>query len=122
MAPGVNICALSLGLAAFAGWTLSRFPVPRRVGWFNLFGGVGILALIISVISPDDRFQQELIRPATPSGRVSANTRVAPQRSSAHLSINVFAVDPIAVLRTTSRSLVMDQSLELDTCSHVPFE
>jgi hypothetical protein len=47
-----NICALLAGLAAFAGWTLSCFTVPRRVGWVNLLGGVGILALFFSIYLP----------------------------------------------------------------------
>jgi hypothetical protein len=123
MGPGVNICALSVGLAAFAGWTLSRFTaMPRRVGWVNLLGGVGILALFFSIVSPDDDgFQQELIRPATPSVRVSAHTRVAPRRSPANLSINAFveAEDPIRVPKT-GRSFVRDQPLELDTHFHAP--
>ena len=121
MGSGVNICALLAGLAAFAGWTLSRFTVPRRVGWVNLLGGMGIL--FFSIVSPDDDgFQQELIRPATPSVRVSAPTRVAPRRSPADLSINAFveAEDPIRVPKT-SRSFVSDQPLELDTCFHDPF-
>ena len=54
MVPAVNICALSLGLAAFAGWTLSQFAVPRLVGRVDLLGGVGILALFFSIVSPDD--------------------------------------------------------------------
>jgi len=54
MGPAVNICALSLGLAAFAGWTLFQFAVPRRVGWVNLLGGVSILAPFFSILSPDD--------------------------------------------------------------------
>ena len=49
MGPVVNICALSLGLTAFASWTLSHSAVPRRVGWVNLLGGVGILALFFSI-------------------------------------------------------------------------
>ncbi len=36
MGPVVNICALLVGLAVFAAWTLSQFAVPRRVGWVNL--------------------------------------------------------------------------------------
>jgi hypothetical protein len=123
MGSGVNICALLAGLAAFAGWTLSRFTVPRRVGWVNLLGGVGILALFFSIVSPDDDdgFQQELIRPATPSIRVSAHTRVAPRRSPAELSINAFveAGDPIWV-PWTGRSFVVDQLLELNTHFHAP--
>lgn len=64
MGSGVNICALLVGLAAFASWTVSRFTVPRRVGWVNFLGGVGILALFFSIVSPDDDgFQQELICP-----------------------------------------------------------
>ena len=122
MGSGVNICALLVGLAAFASWTVARFTVPRRVGWLNFLGGVDILALFFSVVSPDDDgFQQELICPATPSVRVSAHTRVAPRRSPADLSINVFveAGDPIQVPRT-SRSFVTDQPLELDTHFDAP--
>jgi hypothetical protein len=123
MGSGVNICALLAGLAAFAGWTLSRFTVPRRVGWVNLLGGVGILALFFSIVSPDDDdgFQQELIRPATPSVRVSAHTRVARPRSPADSSINAFVEvgDPIWVPRT-GHSFVMDQLLELNTYFHAP--
>lgn len=122
MGSGVNICALLAGLAAFAGWTLSCLTVPRRVGWVNLLGGVGILALFFSILSPDDDgFQQELISPATPSVRVSAPTRVAPRRSPADLSINAFVEvgDPIWVPRT-GRSFVMDQPLELNTHFHAP--
>lgn len=74
MGSAVNICALLAGLATFVGWTLSRFAVPRRVGWVNLLGGVGILALFFPIVSPDDDgLQQELICPATPSVRVSAH-------------------------------------------------
>ena len=39
---GENIWAF---LAAFAGWTFSRFTVPRRVEWANVVSGLGILAL-----------------------------------------------------------------------------
>ena len=118
MAGSLNISALLVGLAAFAGWTLSRFAVPRCVGWFNLLGGVGILALLFSVVSPDDGFQQELIRPATPSIRVSLHTKVA-QRVD--LSINAFieAEDPFQVPRTAC-SFIRSQPLELDTHFHAP--
>ena len=54
MGPVVNICALLVGLAVLAAWTLSQFAVPRRVGWVNLLGGMGILALFFSIVSPDD--------------------------------------------------------------------
>jgi hypothetical protein len=124
MGSGVNICALMAGLAAFACWTLSCFTVPRRVGGVNLLGGVGILALFFSILSPDDDgFQQELISPATPSVRVSAPTRVAPRRSPADLSINAFVEvgDPIWDTRT-GRSFVMDQPLELNTHFHAPIQ
>ena len=82
MVLGVNIFALLMGLAAFVGWTLSRFIVPRFVSWVNLLGGVGILTLFFSIVSPNDGFQQELIRPPTPSVRLSAHTGVAPRRSA----------------------------------------
>ena len=122
MESAANICALLLGLAAFAGWTLPRFGVPRRVGWVNLLGGAGILALFFSFVSPDDDvFQQELIRPASSSVSVSAHSRVVPRRSLADLSINAFvaAGDPIRAPRT-GRSLVADQPLALGTYFHAP--
>jgi hypothetical protein len=119
MGPSVNICASLVGLAAFASWTFSRFTVPRCVGWVNLLGGLGILALFFSIVSPhDDGFQRELIRPATPPVRVSAHTRVA-RRSLADLSINAFveAGDPIRVPRT-ARLFVRAQPLALDMHFH----
>jgi hypothetical protein len=89
MGQGVNICALSVGLAAFAGWTLSRFSAePQPARWVNLLGGVCILAVFFSIVSPDDDgFLQELIRPATPSVHkiridlVNANHEVFPGQS-----------------------------------------
>src|SRR5438874_3882473 len=124
MGLGVNIFALLVGLAAFVGWTLSPFIVPRFVRWVNLLGGVGILTFFFSIVSPNDGFQQELIRPPTPSLRLSAHTGVAPRRSPVNLSINAFvenafveAEDPIRVPKT-SRSFVSDQPLELDTHFH----
>jgi hypothetical protein len=81
MGLSVTICTLLAGLAAFAGWTLSRFALPRFVRWVNLLGGVCILTLFFSIVSPNDGFQQELIRPPTPSVRLSAHLRVAPRRS-----------------------------------------
>ena len=81
--------ALLVGLAAFAGWTLARFSVPPRKGWFHRLGRVGILALSFSIVSPevvivgpgpegvlgtsdDDTFPLQLIRPRTPSVTLSA--------------------------------------------------
>jgi len=128
MGSGANSCALLAGLAAFAGWTLSRSTVPRRMGWVHWLGGVGILALFFSIVSPgDDTFQRELIRPATPSVTVSAHTRVGQRRLLTDLSINAFAAagDPIRAPRT-GRSFVTVQPLELQThfqapiCIHSP--
>ena len=110
MGLGVNICALLVGLAAFAGWTQSRFIVPRFVRWVNLLGGVGILTLFFSIVSPNDGFQQELIRPPTPSVRLSAHSRVAPRRSPVNLSINAFveaedlSIKPESCFKSTMRS------------------
>ena len=80
MGLGANIRALLVGGAAFAGWTLFRFTaVARPLRWVNLLGGVGILALFFSIVSPDDEgFQQELIRPATPCVRLLCTHKVAP--------------------------------------------
>ena len=111
-----------LGLTAFAGLTLSCLTVPRRVGWVNFLGAVGILAFFFSVVSPDDdEFQQEFIRQGTPTVRVSAHTKVALRRSPADLSITAFvkAGDPIRVHRR-GRSFVMDQPLALDTHFRAP--
>ena len=125
----VNTCALLVGLAAFAGWTLSRFSVPPCKGWFHRLGGVGILALLPSIASSevvigpgpdgvfgtsdDDTFQLQFIRPATPSVTMSAHTKVAQRGSLADLSINAFAAagDAIRALRT-GRLVVMDQPLD----------
>ncbi len=64
MGGSLNICALLVGLAAFARWTIPFSNVTRRMGLVNWLGGVGILALLFSIVSPDDdAFQQELIRP-----------------------------------------------------------
>ncbi len=122
MGASVNISALLVGLAAFAGWTLSRLSVPRRKGWVHKLGGVGILALVFSIISPDDdAFQQQLIRPATPSVTISAHTRLAHRRSLTDLWINAFVAtgDPI-LAPVTGHSLVMDQPLDRLTHFQAP--
>jgi len=119
---GENIWAFLVGLAAFSGWTLSRFTGPRRVLSANVLSGLGILAPSFSTVSlDDDGFQKELICPATPSVRLSARTRVAPRRSLSDSSITAFveAGDPIRV-PMTSRSFVVDPPLELDTHFHAP--
>ena len=120
MGASVNICALLVGLAAFAGWTLSRVSVPRRRGWVHKLSGIGILALLFSIISPDDdAFQPQLIRPATPSVTISAHTRLAHRRSLTDLRINGFVATGEPILAPlTGHSLVMDQPL--DRLTHFP--
>jgi hypothetical protein len=123
MGASVNTCALLVGLAAFAAWTLSRFSVPRRKGWVHRLGGVGILALFFSIVSPDDdAFQQELIRPTPSSATVSSHTKVGQRGSLVDLSINAFAAagDPIRALRT-GRLVVMDDPLDRLTHFQSPF-
>jgi hypothetical protein len=122
MGGSVNTYALLVGLAAFAGWTLCRVSVTRRMGWVNWLGGVGILALFFSIASPDDdAFQQELIRPIPPSATVSSHTKVAQRGSPVNLSINAFAGagDLIRALRTGC-SLVTDQPLDRLTHFQAP--
>ena len=122
MGGSVNTYALLVGLAAFAGWTLSRVSVTRRLGWVSWLGGVGILALFFSIASPDDdAFQQELIRPTLPSATVSSHTKAAQRGSLVNLSINAFAAagDLIRALRT-GRSVVMDQPLDRLTHFQAP--
>lgn len=133
MGASVNTCGLLVGLAAFVGWTLSRFSVPPSKGWVHRFRGVGILALFLSTLSPvvliigpgpdgvfgtsdDDTFQLQLIRPAAPSVTMSAHTRVARRRSLTDLWINAFVAtgDPILAPQT-GRSFVADRPLERQT-------
>ena len=114
--------ALLVGLPAFASWTTSRSIAPRRIGWVNWLGGVGILALFFFVASPnDDAIQQELIRPTPSSATVSSHAKVARRGSLVDLWINAFAAagDPIRALRT-GRSVVMDQPLDRLTHFQAP--
>jgi len=137
MGASVNTCALLVGLAAFAGWTLSRFSVIPRKGSVHRLGGAGILALLFSIVSPvviigpgpdgvfgtsdDDTFQVQLIQRATPSVTISAHTRVAQRRSLTDLRINAFVAtgDCILVPRT-GRSFVADRPLERQTYFQAP--
>jgi hypothetical protein len=132
MGASVSTYALLMGLAALAGWRLSRFSVPPRKGWVHRLGGVGTLALCLFIVSPevvigpgpdgvfgtsdDDTFQLQLIRPARPSVTISAHTRVARHRSLRDLWINAFVAtgDPILAPRTV-RSFVADRPLERQT-------
>jgi hypothetical protein len=114
MGGSVNICALLVGMAAFARWTISCSSVTRRMGWVHWLGGVGILALFFSVVSPDDdTFQQELIRPTSPSASLFSHTKVVKRAPHVDLSITALAAagDPIAALRT-GRLVVMDRPFE----------
>ena len=122
MGAGVNISALLVGLAAFAGWTFLRFRVSQHRRWVTLLGGVGILALSFSVVCPDDDdFQQELIRPATPSVQASAHNRVAPRRSPPGLAIKalVEAGDPTR-FTGPGRSFAKDPPLRFNANSYAP--
>lgn len=120
MGLSVTIGALLAG-AACAGWTLSRFTVPGFARWVNLLGGVGILSLFLSMVSPNDGFRQELIRPATPSVRLSAHTGIAPRRSPVNLPATPFVeVEGVIRVPKTRRSFVRDQPLEFDTHLRAP--
>ena len=138
MGASVNTCAFLVGLAAFAGWTLSRFSAPPRKGWLHRFGGAGFLALFffivsseVAIIGPgpdrvlgtsdDDTFELQLIQRATPSVTISAHTRVAQRRSLTDLRINAFVAtgDCILVPRT-GRSFVADRPLERQTYFQAP--
>jgi hypothetical protein len=108
MGSGENIWAFLVGLAALAGWTLSRFTVP---GWANVPGGLGILPRSFSTLSlDDDGFQQELICPSTSSVRSSARTRVAARRSLSDSAINALSKSRRSIrVPNTSRWFVVDQ-------------
>lgn len=45
MGSGLNIWAFLVGLAAFAGWTLSRFTIPERVVWLSAFPAARLLLI-----------------------------------------------------------------------------
>jgi hypothetical protein len=90
------------------------------MGWVNLLGGVGILALFFSIVSPDDEaFQQELIRPTLPSATVSSHTKIARRGPVVHLSGNAFAAASILPLRT-GRLVVMVQPFDRLTHFQAP--
>jgi len=112
--PGiVDSGALLIGVAAFAGWTLSRFSETRHMGRIDWLGGVGILALFFSIASPDDdAFQQELATPTPSSATVSSHLKNASRGSPVDLPINAVSAagDPIRALRT-GRSIVTDHPL-----------
>jgi hypothetical protein len=82
--------------------------------WVHRLGGVGILALFFSVVSPDDdTFQQELIRPTSPSASVFSHMKIALRGPHVDLSITALpaAGDPIAALGT-GRLVVMDRPFD----------
>ena len=114
MGDSVNICALLVGIAAFARWTISCSSLTRRMGWVGWLGGVGILALFFSVVSPDDdTFQQELIRPTPPYASVFSHAKIVKRGPHADLSITALAVAgaPIAALGT-GRLVVVDRPFD----------
>ena len=122
MGGSVNVCALLIGLAAFAGWALVRSIVSRRMACLHVLGGVGILALFFCIVSPDDdAFQQELIRPTPASATVSLRPKIAQPERLGDLSINAFAAaeDPVLALRA-GRLVVMDQPFERLTHFQAP--
>jgi len=122
MGASANSWALLVGLTAFAGWTFSQITVCQSRRCVNLLGGVGIFALFFSIVSvDDDGFQQELIRPTIPLGRVCAHTRVAPRRSSAKVPISAFGEtrNPILISRTVW-SIAADQPHEFSTYPYAP--
>ena len=122
MAGSVNIFALLVGVAAFARWTTSCSPVTSRMGWLKWLGGVGVLALLFSIISPDDdAFQQELIGPTPRSATLSSHTKIAQRGSLVDLSSNAFAAtrEPILALRT-HRLVVIDQPIKEMTHFQAP--
>jgi hypothetical protein len=137
MGASLNICALLVGLAVLSGRAISRSSVPLRKCWFHRLDGVGILALFLSVVSPeliigpgpdgvfgtsdDDRFQMQLIRPRTRCVTTSTHTRAAQRRSLTNLWMNAFGAtgDPLLAPRTR-RSFAADRPLERQTFFQAP--
>ena len=114
MGASLNICALLVGLAAFARWTVSCSTGTRHMQWVHWLGGVGTLAFLFPVVSlDDDAFQQELVRPMPPSATVSSHTKIAQRGSLVDFLLNAVAAagDPIPALETGCL-VVMDQPLD----------
>lgn len=103
-----------LGMSAFSTRVFFRITRPR--GLVTLLGGIGILALVFSAVSPDDDLsQQDAICPPIPAVRMFSHTAAAPKRVSAGFSVDarVIAEDPIFVLKT-GHSFVTDQRLDVE--------
>jgi hypothetical protein len=85
-----------------------------------MLGGVGILALFFSILSPsDDLFQQELIRPTPPVVRVSAHAGAVLRRLTAHFCNKAFlATGHVIRIPRTDRLIAIEESLELDVHFH----
>jgi hypothetical protein len=116
MASIANLCGLLLGVAVFAFWIASRSTRPLGRGMANVLGGLGIVALIFSAVSPDDDlFQKQWIRPENKSVNAARCIKVAPRRQFPAFSITALAVaaDPVLVPRT-GRSFMTDNSLHLE--------
>jgi hypothetical protein len=114
--PDTNVCAFLLGLGTSVAWTLSRATATGCRGFVNALGGLGILALLFSVVSPaDDLIQQELIRPATPTLILFVHTRVVPRRVSLSFSTATLAAGTRQLALRTAPLLVTDQSFERDS-------
>src|SRR5262249_26231190 len=114
MGRSLNICALLVGLTAFARWSIYCSTVTRRMGWVKWLGGVGVLALFFSIVSPDDdAFQQELIRRTLASATVPSQTKIARRGPVLHSSITALAAagDPIAALGS-GRVVAMDRPFD----------
>jgi len=86
----------------------------------NILGGVGILAVFFSVLSPsDDLFQQELIRPTTALVRASAHAGVVLRRLGVHLSNDGFVAPGHFIRVSRGDSLIaIEKSLALDVDFH----
>jgi len=116
MAPLANLCGLLLGVVVFAFWISSRSTRPLGRGWANVLGGMGIVALTFSAVSPDDDlFQKQLIRPENQSINAARCKRVVPRRQFGAFSIKALAVaaDPVLVPRT-GRLFITDNRLHLE--------
>jgi hypothetical protein len=116
MGPNANVCGLLLGLAGFAAWMFARREQSQHTAWMRWLGGIGVLALFLSAVSPDDDlFQQELIRPAIRSANVFTYTRALPRWSFGTFLIHTpNTTEPILVPRA-GHSFVVDQRPDFRT-------
>jgi hypothetical protein len=91
MGPNAILGGLLFRAAAYLGWSLDWLSSLQKPRWISWFGALCIIALLSSVVSPnDDLFQQELFRPTASALRDCAHGRPVPTHPRSVLSVSLF--------------------------------